>query len=129
MDGDVDFPTICGTGTEDYFCAAWGMDLYQTPWHGCTLSLVNDFFKNPLVSMYRFHERDPVFFRKNLKVTIQQIGWSKDGLFERSDDWCSVAYWYQLKPNTRRPALPDRKARTDGIIEPPKPAPATKTGG
>ncbi|MCP4251718.1 MAG: DUF2961 domain-containing protein [bacterium] len=118
MDGDTDYPTICGTGTEDYFCAAWGMDLYQTPWHGCTLNLENEFFEHPLVSMYRFHEKDPVYFRDSLKAAIQQIGW-RDGLYERSDDWCSVAYWYQLKPNRKMPSLPDRDARTADIIEPP----------
>jgi hypothetical protein len=121
MDGDADYPTICGTGTEDYFCAAWGMGLYQTPHHGCTLNLRNNFFKHPLVSMYRFHARDPVYFRKSLKATIQQIGWRRpEGLFERSDDWCSVAYWYQLRPNQHTPPLPDRQARTAGILEPPE---------
>jgi hypothetical protein len=119
LDGDTDYPTICGTGTEDYFCAAWGMGLYQTPWHGCTLNLTNEHFKHPLVSMYRFHAKDPVYFRESLKATIQQIGWkSPEGLFERSDDWCSLAYWYQLEPNTHMPALPDRDARTTGILEP-----------
>ncbi len=117
LDGDKDYPTICGTGTEDYFCAAWGMDLYQTPWHGCTLNLKNAFFKQPLVSMYRFHDKDPIYFQKDLKATIQQIGYSR-GLFERSDDWCSLAYWYQARPNTHRQPLPDRAARTADIIEP-----------
>ncbi|MFQ5807805.1 MAG: glycoside hydrolase family 172 protein [Phycisphaerae bacterium] len=119
MDGDTDYPTICGTGTEDYFCAAWGMGLYQTPWHGCTLNLRNDYFKHPLVSMYRLHAKDPVHFRQSFRATIQQIGWRRpDGLFERSDDWCSLAYWYQLKPNRHVPPLPDRNARTADILEP-----------
>ncbi len=118
IDDDTEYPTICGTGTEDYFGAAWGMGLYQTPYHGCTLLLKNDFFKHDLVSMYRFHEKDPVYFRRNLKATIQQIGWNK-GLFERSDDWCSVAYWYQMKPVKQMPPLPDRAARIADIIEPP----------
>ncbi len=121
MDGDTDYPTICGTGTEDYFCAAWGMDLYQTPYHGCTLNLKNDFFKDPLVSMYRWHVKDPIRFRESLKVTIQQIGWREGGLYERSDDWCSVAYWYQVEPHNPFPELPDRAARTAGIVEPAKP--------
>jgi len=120
MDGDTDYPTICGTGTEDYFEAAWGMGEYQTPYAGCPMCFTNDFFKNELVSLYRFHEKDPVYFRKSLKATMQQIGWHKE-LFERSDDWCSVAYWYQLKPVKQMPPLPDRAARTADIIEPPKP--------
>ncbi len=120
MDGDADYPTICGTGTEDYFEAAWGMEEYQTPYAGCAMHMTNEFFKNPLVSLYRFHAKDPVYFRESLKATIQQIGWH-DGLVERSDDWCSVAYWYQLKPVKQMPPLPDREARTADIIEPPGP--------
>jgi hypothetical protein len=120
MDGDTDYPTICGTGTEDYFCAAWGMDLYQTPYHGCTLNLTNEHFKHPLVSMYRWHDKDPVYFRKEFKATMQQIGYHQ-GLFERSDDWSSAAFWYQAKPTTHRAPFPDRAARTADIVEPPKP--------
>lgn len=120
MDGDTDFPTICGTGTEDYFEAAWGMEEYQTPYAGCPMQLTNEFFKYPLVSLYRFHEKDPVYFRKSFKAVMQQIGYHK-GLFERSDDWCSVAYWYQLKPVAQMPPLPDRAARLADLIEPPKP--------
>lgn len=124
LDGDTDYPTICGTGTEDYFCAAWGMDLYQTPWHGCTLNLTNEHFRFPLVSMYRWHEKDPVYFRESLRAEIQQIGYGEKGLFERSDDWCSVAYWYQLKPTTYRAPFPDRAARTADILDPPATKPA-----
>ncbi len=120
IDGDTDYPTICGTGTEDYFEAAWGMEEYQTPYAGCPMQVTNEFFKNPLVSLYRFHEKDPVYFRKSLKATMQQIGWNQ-GLFERSDDWCSVAYWYQLKPVKQMPPLPEQAARIADIIEPPKP--------
>lgn len=121
MDGDTDFPTICGTGSEDYFLAAYGMYEFQMPYHGCTLNLRNDFFRHRLVSMYRWHSQDPIYFKKNLKAAIQQIGWSKQGLFERSDDWCSTAFWYQLKPISHMPPLPDRAARTADIIEPAKP--------
>jgi hypothetical protein len=120
MDGDTQYPTICGTGTEDYFCAAWGMGLYQTPYHGCTLLL--NAKEGGLASMYRFHAKDPVYFRKTLKVSIQQIGYRKQGLFERSDDWCSVAYWYQLKPTTHMPTLPDRAARTADLVPATTPA-------
>jgi len=121
MDGDTDYPTICGTGTEDYFCAAWGMGLYQTPYHGCTLNQTNEQFKHPLVSMYRWHVADPVYFRKSFKATIQQIGWGKGGLFERSDDWCSTAFWYQLKPVKQMPPFPDRAGRSADIMPKPKP--------
>jgi hypothetical protein len=124
MDGDTDWPTICGTGTEDYFCAAWGMGKYINDYHGCPLyTEPDDFFPHRLISMYRFHEKDPVYFRKSMRAEIQQIGWHK-GLFERSDDWCSTAYWYQLKPVRQMPPLPDREARTANLIPPPKSQPA-----
>jgi hypothetical protein len=117
MDGDTDFPTICGTGTEDYFGCAWGMELYQTPYFGCTLLHEKDEEdKNFLISMYRFHVKDPIYFRRDFKATMQQIGWHEDGLSERAgDDWCSVAYWYQTKPVESMPELPDRQARTQSI--------------
>jgi hypothetical protein len=120
LDGDKQFPTICGTGSEDYFLAAYGMYEFQTPYHGCTVNLKNDFFKDPLVSMYRWHGPDPIYFNKSLKATIQQIGYKPGALFERSDDWCSAAFWYQVKPIAKMPPLPDREARTAGIIEPNK---------
>ena len=119
IDGDTDFPTICGTGTEDYFGNAWGMEAYASRHFGCT---VYD-FANPeqglkeLISMYRFHELDPVYFNSGFKATIQQIGWFPDGLGERNgDDWSSVAYWYQAEPVKKMPPLPDRQARTEGIV-------------
>ncbi|MHC4443970.1 MAG: glycoside hydrolase family 172 protein [Planctomycetota bacterium] len=120
MDGDTDYPTICGTGSEDYFCNAWGMNLYQTPYHGCTLNHKDEQFKYPLVSMYRWHVADPVYFRKSFKATMQQIGWGKGGLYERSDDWSSVAYWYQPKPVKQMPPFPDRVARSADIMPLPK---------
>lgn len=120
LDGDTEFPTICGTGAEDYFLAAYGMYEFQTPYHGCTLNLTDGFFKHPLVSMYRWHGPDPIYFNKSLKATIQQIGHRPGALFERSDDWCSTAYWYQLKPITKVPPFPDREARTAGILDPNK---------
>jgi hypothetical protein len=91
------------------------MDLYQTPYHGCTLLVKGD----PRVSMYRWHVLDPVRFKKSLKVTMQQIGYNK-GLFERSDDWCSTAFWYQQEPHNAFPKLPDRAARIANLIEPAK---------
>ena len=45
--------------------------------------------------MYRFHIPDPIYFQQNIKVTVQQIGMSHNGLFERRDDVSSVAYWYR----------------------------------
>lgn len=122
MDGDTDFPTICGTGSEDYFEAAWGMGEYQTPYAGCPMHLTDHQFTEPLVSLYRFHDKDPVYFRKRFKATMQQIGYKGgEGLFERSDDWCSTAYWYQITPVSRQPQLPDAQARVADLLEQPKP--------
>jgi hypothetical protein len=121
MDGDEDYPTICGTGTEDYFCTGYGMGLYQTAYHGCPLYHYHRSGEYPhgLVGMYRWHVLDPIRYQKSLKVTIQQIGWKK-GLSERADDWCSVAYWYQPEPHNPFPTLPDRAARTANIEVVPK---------
>lgn len=124
LDGDTTHPTICGTGTEDYFNAAWGMGLYQTPYHGCTLMMKNDFFKYDLISMYRWHVLDPIRFQKSIKVAVQQIGYGDKKLFERSDDWCSTAFWYQAEPHNAFPKMPDRAARVADLIEPPASKPA-----
>jgi hypothetical protein len=121
IDDDQDYPTICGTGVEDYFGAAWGLEQrYQAPFFGCTVSHRGRHYKH-LVSAYRFHAMDPVFFQRRLKVSMQQIGLlaGEHTLFERSDDWSSVAFWYQLRPVRSMPPLPDQAARSEGIVEPP----------
>ncbi len=122
MDGDTEFPTICGTGTEDYLCTGYGMGLYQTPYHGCPLYHYHNSAEYPhgLIGMYRWHVLDPIRYRRSLKVTIQQIGWKGKGLCERADDWCSVAYWYQQEPHNPFPELPDRAARSADITKVPK---------
>jgi len=95
--------------------------LYEAPYFGCTLENKPGLFKGDLVSMYRWHVRDPVYFRTGFKATIQQMGCRKGmGFFERSDDYSSVAYWYQLKPAKRMAPLPDRAARTADIMPLPK---------
>lgn len=122
IDGDREFPTICGTGTEDYFLAAWSLTPYQTPYAGCVFALPPDDkasgIRHKLVSLYRFHEKDPVYFEKDLKVTIQQMGLDEEKRkVERSDDVCSVAYWYQARPNAQRPPLPDAAARSEAVLD------------
>jgi len=72
-----------------------------------------------LISMYRWHEKDPVYFRESFKATIQQMG-HHGGLFERSDDWCGTAFWYQAKPISEQPELPNKKARTADLLPLPK---------
>lgn len=115
MDGDTDWPTICGTGTEDYVGGAWCFGAtYSTPFlgytqHQTTTDMLplngspNDCV--PLHGMYRFHLPDPIRFTEDLRVTIQVIGHDHKQLFERSDDVSSVAYWYQTEPHTAFPKL------------------------
>jgi hypothetical protein len=106
IDDDDKYPTICGTGTEDYFGGAWnfgGGTEFYSPFLGLPFSVGGE-TKGSKHSMYRWHILDPIYFEKRLKVTIQQIGW-KNGYYERSDDVSSVAYWYQREPHARFPKM------------------------
>jgi hypothetical protein len=108
LDGDEEFPTICGTGSEDYVGLSWGMQ--QTPfrYHGCSLD------QKGFVSMYRWHLPDPIYWQQEIRVTIQQIGW-KDGLYERQDDWSCATFWYEPIPSAPLPDMPDQTARTTNL--------------
>jgi hypothetical protein len=117
MDGDREFPTICGTGTEDYFCGSYcfmkpGTEEYQeynTPYVG--LSQVIKSKKQPRFGMYRWHIMDPIRFEKDLRVTIQALGWQSEGRYlPLKDDISSVAYWYQTEPHAAFLKLPDKNA-------------------
>ena len=130
IDGDAQYPTICGTGTEDYFGGAWsfaatrdGQTIEQTfctpymgyPFYSHHDKVINPYYNNdcpPMRGFYRWHIPDPIHFSSDLKVTLQQIGVCKErGLFERQDDVASVAYWYQADPHTVFPTLPEPPAR------------------
>ena len=130
LDGDRAYPTICGTGTEDYFGGAWSFatqengrtveNTFCTPFLGYPYYSVrdtavhNDYHTDeqpPQRSFYRWHIPDPVLFEQDLKVTIQQIGVYYGGLFERQDDVSTVAYWYQTEPHGPFPSLMERKER------------------
>lgn len=126
LDGDDEYPTICSTGTEDYFGGAWSFasqqdgktveNTYCTPFLGYPYysahdELAHNLYHNddcpPMRGFYRWHIPDPIRFSENIKVTIQQIGVCFKGLFERQDDVSSVAYWYQTEPHSRfRPLMP-----------------------
>ena len=108
MDGDTDFPTICGTGSEDYVCLSYGMQ--QTPYlyNGCSLK------ENNFVSMYRWHLPDPISWRKECRITIQQIAWKK-GLAETQDDWSCATFWYEPVPSAALPEMLNVEARTADI--------------
>ena len=60
-------------------------------------------------AMYRLHIPDPIRFEENINVTIQDLGWRRNGrtYLVRSDDFSSVAFWYQTLPSNPLPALPD----------------------
>jgi hypothetical protein len=119
MDGDEEFPTICGTGTEDYFCGSYDFEnketgQYQeftTPYSGLHQVIRPDgvYQSQMRFGMYRWHIADPVRFQQDLRVTIQALGWRSNGRYlPLQDDIASVAYWYQTLPTVPFPALPDR---------------------
>lgn len=114
LDEDDRFPTICGTGAEDYIGSAWGLDEHCTAYQGAPLH------RDGYTSLYRFHAPDPVYFQNRIRVTVQQMGAElrsrvasiygdklvfnskkhprrnpDDGFYLRSDDWCAMAFWYQ----------------------------------
>ncbi len=108
IDEDEEFPTICGTGTEDYFGGAWDFDV---PGQGYTTFSSNYLGLHQVVrpdglyqsqtrfGMYRWHAPDPVDFRSGLTVTVQDLGWRPDRRYlTRTDDIASVAYWYSDQP-------------------------------
>ena len=115
MDGDKEFPTICGTGTEDYFCGSYGFHKpgtgkYQefvTPYAGMPQVIMSK--EQPRFSLYRWHIMDPIRFEKDLKVTMQSLGWQSEGRYlHLKDDLSSVAFWYQTEPHAAFPKLPDK---------------------
>ncbi|HVH17204.1 MAG TPA: glycoside hydrolase family 172 protein [Myxococcota bacterium] len=75
LDGDGPYPTWCGTGLEDYVGSAWGMGVHATPLQGVPLIVQSPGARMPdFVGFYRWHLPDPIVFREDLRVTIQQIG-------------------------------------------------------
>ena len=114
IDGDKDFPTIAGTGTEDYFGADWGLPAtYSTPYVGNVLEhKTKDSDGPPKWSLYRWHILDPVIFHQDLRVTIQALGWWPNGKYQPlADDIASVAFWYQKEPHAPFPKLPPLSQR------------------
>ncbi len=118
IDGDNEYPTICGTGTEDYFCGSYNFEnrkthQYQeftTPYSGLPQVIRPDgLYRSQMrFGLYRWHIMDPIRFEKDLKVTIQALGWRSGGRYlPLQDDIASVAYWYQTLPTAEFPPLPD----------------------
>lgn len=112
MDGDTEYPTICGTGTEDYFCGAWCFgETFHAPFTGYPLWRKEP-GEVPRHGLYRWHIYDPIRFKQSLKVTIQALGWWPNGKFQPlTDDIASVAYWYQAEPHAPFPSLPPIQER------------------
>ena len=110
LDGDTEFPTICGTGTEDYFGGAWCFNkTFSSPFLGYPFGGENR--TGARHSLYRFHVLDAIHFHSSLKVTIQAIGWRDKGRYlPLQDDISSVAYFYLKEPHKPFPALPDRNS-------------------
>ncbi len=139
LDGDAQFPTIAGTGTEDYIGTAWGQGQFAHLYQG---SPVAD-EQTKRWCFYRYHVVDPIYFHKDVRVTMQQIGYLadhsrggllrtgrrlyragpglveknmlEDGKFERADDWSSTAYFYLDKPENNLPRLDAVEKRVAGL--------------
>jgi hypothetical protein len=107
IDGDTKFPTLVGTGTEDYFGGSYCFpEIFSTPYVGNTLDHKGK-EGPPKWSLYRWHIPDPVAFHTDLKLTIQALGWWPNARYQPlADDVASVAYWYQAEPHIAFPAFP-----------------------
>jgi hypothetical protein len=116
LDGDEEFPTICGTGTEDYFGGAWNFDLpgqgytsFSTPYLGLPQVLRPDglYRSQQRFGMYRWHVPDPIHFASDLRVDIQALGWQSGSRYlPLHDDIASTALFYLDRPSTHRPPFP-----------------------
>jgi hypothetical protein len=139
LDGDRELPTLVGTGTEDYVGTAWGQGQFAHLYQG---SPVAD-EKTMRWCFYRYHIPDPIYFNKDIRVTMQQIGYlaphsreallknnrrlyragpgqvemdmKQDGKFERTDDWSSCTYFYLNAPENKLPPL-DPVGETHGRL-------------
>lgn len=139
LDGDREFPTLSGTGAEDYVGTAWGQGAYANQFQGSPIA--DD--RAGVWAFYRYHVPDPVWFQRDIRVTIQQIGYlaphsrepivragrplyragpgrvemdvSKDGRFERTDDYSSTVYFYFERPDSPLPPIQPVGERVEGL--------------
>ena len=120
IDDDWDFPTICGTGLEDYFCGSHNFDVgaaeagkpqayqeYNTPYAGLPQIIRPDgvYKSQQRFGMYRWHITDPIRFKSRLKMTVQALGWDSGNMVTRKykplqDDVASTVFWYQTLPTS-----------------------------
>jgi hypothetical protein len=119
MDGDTKFPTINGTGTEDYFCGSYNFENrktrqyqeFSTAYAGLHQVVRPEGMYNvsQRFGMYRWHIPDPIRFDKDLRVTIQDLGWRSEGRYlPQQSNISSVVYWYQAEPHAPFPKLPSK---------------------
>ena len=119
IDGDRQFPTINGTGTEDYFGGSYNFENeekkqyedFTSPYSGLAQVIKPDglYQSQQRFGLYRWHIMDPIRFDKDLRVTIQALGWQSDERYlPLMDDISSVAFWYQTEPHTAFPKLPEK---------------------
>lgn len=119
MDGDAQWPTIAGTGTEDYFGGAWNFEfpqgqygVFSSPYSGLPQVIKPDglYRSQQRFGLYRWHILDPIRFKHDLRVTIQALGWramleEKRRYLSLQDDISSTAFWYQTEPHAPFPQL------------------------
>ncbi|WP_434036180.1 glycoside hydrolase family 172 protein [Formosa sp. 4Alg 33] len=127
MDGDTEFPTLCGTGAEDWVGLSYGVQNTTYKYHGANLVVKADTLVEAMslnrnkknnnivqmqpsyISMYRWHIPDPIYWKKEMRIAIQQIGCC---YYERQDDWSTATFWYEPVPSAPLPQLPNLAART-----------------
>ncbi len=126
LDGDGEYPTMADNGTEDYFGGSFGFspfntDLagnaeqtFSTPFLGMPLAKLGNSSGTRRYSLYRWHLYDSIGFFRDIRVTVDTLGWwRKPGLRPLEEEISSVAYWYQKEPHIPYPALPSAEARWD----------------
>jgi hypothetical protein len=120
LDGDDEYPTICGTGTEDYFGGAWNFDVpgrgyteYSSPYLGMPQVIRPDglYQSQQRFGLYRWHILDPIHFASDMRAEIQALGWQSGGRYlPLHDDISSTALFYLDQPSTQRPIFPNADA-------------------
>lgn len=119
MDGDTEYPTIAGTGAEDYFCGSYNFEnrklkqyeAFSTAYAGLHQVIRPDglYYSQQAFGMYRWHIMDPIRFEKDLKITLQDLGWRHDRRYlAQQSDISSTVFWYQREPHAPFPKLPSK---------------------
>ncbi|MEM7018446.1 MAG: glycoside hydrolase family 172 protein [Pseudomonadota bacterium] len=125
LDGDQEFATIVGTGSEDYVGLSYGLQPTPFLYQGCSFREKDNDSDTGRISMYRWHLPDPIIWHENIHVTIQQIGMDHsirearietfqdvgEHYYERADDWSTATFWYENTPSAPLSELPSLEAR------------------